>query len=79
MLQNASLLAIVAVYTAENAPSEVGDAVMNGRGRRRPAAAEARLRRRAVGDARPLLAFTFLPAAFFRHGKGGLSERSSGS
>ena len=27
MLQNASLLAIVAVHTAENEPSEVGDAV----------------------------------------------------
>ena len=29
MLKNASLLAIVAVNTAENEPSEVGDAVMS--------------------------------------------------
>ena len=30
MLQNASLLAIVAVHTAENEPSKVGDASMMG-------------------------------------------------
>ena len=34
MLKNASLLAIVAVHTAENEPSKVGDAAVGGRGAR---------------------------------------------